>query len=604
MFIINTKRLGKRYLQLAQSSNCKTQIVKNIGYLDKFTDGSKDYLERLKLSVKNGHPLIKELEPLVNKHNRQIYISTKENDYTYLNSKNIGYFLLDAIYEKLGIIDVISKHKSINKIKYDLNGITKLLTFGRVLNPKSKISTIEQNNNYLFKPAKIENKKNVYDCLDELNKISDKIQHRIHTKISNAKTISRNKDLIYYDVTNYYFESENIGEDELDEYGNLIREDLKKRGISKEKKSKNPIVQMGLFLDTNNIPINYKLFPGNHIDQTTLRPALKNSIYNWDFNKVIIVADRGLSSDKNILDIVKNKNGYVISKSIKRSKQEFIDWVIDKKGYKDLDNKTPIKDSKFYIKSRIVNRIAIDKDGKKYQIKEKQVVYWSKAHYLKELKDNKKFQDYLKLIENNPNKLRDKQKLIEKYLTKTIVDKKTGKKLKNSKIDIEVNYKKLQRDVSLLGYYCICSSETEKKDTEIISIYKNLTKIENEFRIIKSNLNGRPIYVRTNEHINAHFLICFISLVLINIIQLKIRNYKNKALKQNKWYMGLTAETIINELNNFNADSLNDKFYKTSKPSKITKLILKALNSGFDLMLPNYTELTKFQQNLKKNIVL
>jgi transposase len=596
--IVKTNNNGIDYLRLVESYTKKVngiskrtiRVLKNLGPLSKFSDGKDDYLFRLRQSYKESKPLIPILNDYLDKTNIKSLIDINKID--YLNPKNIGYFLLNSIYNSLGINDVIKYNKHKNKINYDLNGICKLLVLGRILNPKSKISTVKQNDNYLFKPANLDNEKNVYDSLDELDKLSDKIQKRIHTKICKSKTIKRSKDLIYYDVTNYYFESDNVGIDSYDEKGNLIREDLKKRGISKEKKSKNPIVQMGLFLDGNNIPISYKLFPGNHIDQITLRPALKNSIYDWNYNKVIIVADRGLSSDKNIVDIYKNNNGYVISKSIKRSKKEFIDWVLDKEEYKDLNNKSINDSTVFYLKSRIINKTIIDENSKTYTFKEKQVVYWSKAHWLKELKDNNKFKDYLKLIEENPNKLKDKQKLIEKYLTKTIIDKKTGKKIKNSKVNIEVNYEKLKRDISLLGYYCICSSELKKENSKIISIYKNLTKIENEFRIIKSNLNGRPIYVRTNEHINAHFLICFIALVILNIMQTKIKLYTNIKPKENKWNMGLTAQNIIKELNDFNVNEIKDGYFNISVLSDKLSEIFKSLNYDYKpTAIKEYNEL-------------
>ena len=193
----------------------------------------------------------------------------------FSSPKNIGYFFLDAMYDALGIYDVLNKYKSNSKVEYDLNGHAKMLVFGRVLDPDSKCATWKARNNYLFDVVDSENLIEVYRTLDVLDRQSEKIQMRMDTKIE--KHIGRNKTICFYDVTNYWFEIDDPDEDEPSGTRETVKEGLRKRGPSKAKNRK-PIVQMGLFMDDNGIPVSYKIFPGNHIDQTTLRPIMKETI--------------------------------------------------------------------------------------------------------------------------------------------------------------------------------------------------------------------------------------------------------------------------------------------------------------------------------------
>jgi hypothetical protein len=280
------KNHGIDYLQVLDSFSIKEngvfksrkRVVRNIGPLARFDDGKPDYLTRLRESFANGNPIIESLSDLIDRNpvrNRVVieYDLEKEDD-CFSDPKNIGYFLLDAIYDTLGIYDVLNKHKSMTKIEYDLNGLSKLLVFGRVLNPDSKVETFNTRKEYAFDVTSSDNLIEIYRALDVLNEKADAIQTRMNYKIKN--TIGRNTEVCFYDVTNYYFEIGQNDEDTKNKDGTVVREGLRKKGPSKTK-GPEPIVQMGLFIDDNGIPIAYRLFPGNNIDQTTLRPALKKA---------------------------------------------------------------------------------------------------------------------------------------------------------------------------------------------------------------------------------------------------------------------------------------------------------------------------------------
>jgi len=604
MYIDCVTNSGKPYLRVAESYSVsvdgvrknRKRTVRNIGPLSRYDDGKPDFLKRLKQSFLEGKPIIDSLSDLVsggNCNNKITICFDKTDKYDCICApKNIGYFLLDALYDTLGIYDVLNLHKSRSKIEYDLNGIAKLLIFGRALCPDSKLGTFENRNKYIFDVVRNAAEREVYRALDCLSKKAEAIQMRMNTKIRAA--IGRNTEVCFYDVTNYWFEIRQNDEDEKDESGNVLRQGLRRKGVSKEKRGE-PIVQMGLFIDDNGLPIAYRLFPGNHTDQTTLRPALEKSIDKMNFGKVIIIADGGLNNGPNIAHIFAKGNGYIVSKSTKKSDKEVKAWMLDEAGYEwNLSNT-------FKVKSKIRTRKIKDADGKTVEITEKLVCYWSKKHYEREVRENAKFIEYLESVIANPDKLKDKPKKIEKFLKKTEIVKETGE-IVDTKTLLSIDKTKVQEYLSLLGYYTLMTSETEKTDREIINKYHGLSRIEDSFRIIKSDLEGRPAYVRTPEHINAHFLICFIALTMHRLIQYRVLKYLGKdTLNEDGWESGITADRIKEALGSFQADALPCGYYRLTKPNDDMELILKSMDIDADLKLPTVKELHNLKMSFDRS---
>ncbi len=426
----------------------------------------------------------------------------------------------------------------------------------------------------------------VYRTLDALYDKVDAIQTRMNYKIK--ETIGRNMEVCFYDVTNYYFEIGQNDEDILDKTGTVIQEGLRKKGPAKDKRSE-PIVQMGLFIDDNGIPIAYQLFPGNHIDQTTLRPALKKSIDRLNFGKVIIVADGGLNSDKNIAHILSEGNGYILSKSTKKSAKSVKEWILEDDSYEWNDSRT------FKVKSKIRNRVIKDEKGEKIEITEKLVCFWSKSHYDREVRENAKFIEYLESVVKFPDKLKDKPRKIEKFLKKTEVDEGTGE-IVDTKTLLSVDVDKIKEYMDLLGYYTIMTSETHKSEWEIIDKYHGLSRIEDSFRITKSDLEGRPVHVSIPEHINAHFLICFIALTMIRLIQYRVLKHQGKStMNEDGWESGITADKIKKALSGFQADLQPGGYYRLTKPADDMKLILDSFGINDDLRLPTISGLHKLK---------
>ena len=613
------KNNGKPYLRLAESryvkdiGRQKKFIIKNLGPLSKFDDGKPDFLKRFREKFKNGEIDFDGITYYSNLPTKKTFAI--DNNKNYIELKNIGYFFLQSVYNSLGISQYLNQIKSNSKIEFDLNGITKMLVFGRILDPQSKKRTFEERNKYLFPIVDSNELKEVYRTLDVLEENSKKIQNRMNTKIKNS-SIGRKTDLTYYDVTNYYFETMYGDDDiyELDENNEIVKDELgnpiivqkgfKKKGVSKEN-NKGPIVQMGLFIDNNGIPVSHKLFPGNTQDKTTFKNVLETDVDEMDLGHIVVVADNGTNTQENKYLIVDKGNGYIVSKSVKRSWKSQREWALDEKDYKVIRNAS--NEIVFQYKSRI-NEITLTykkEDGTKStkKIKEKEIIYWSKKHYEKELHQNKKFIEYLESCKEHPDKLKDKERKSQQFIKTVDIDKETGEIIHPEKVIVFLD-KKLEKYKETLGYYSIVTSEIEEDDKEIINRYHGLSRIEDSFRIIKSDLEGRPIYVWTEEHIKAHFLICFIALTIIRIIQYRILKYENKpTLNVDGWEQGLTAEKIKEALNNLKACSDKNGICLISTPAEEIKKIVKSLG----LEMPDLTtmdKIDKFKNLLNKDIFM
>ena len=610
MYLDCFKNYGKPYLRIVHNfyhtENGKLKqkrvTLKNLGLLSNYDDGKPDLLIRLREKFKNGELVdLSEFNLDEIKKEKDTIPITELN--LKLSPKNIGYFFLNQIYNELGIDTLLNRIKSDSKIEYDLNGITKMLVFGRILDPQSKKKTFETRDQYLFPIVDCNEIREVYRALDVLEKNSKKIQNRMNIKIKNS-SIGRKTDLTYYDVTNYYFETMYGDDDvyELDENNEIIKDELgnpiivqkgfRKNGVSKEN-NKGPIVQMGLFIDNNGLPVSHKLFPGNTQDKTTFKDVLENDVDEMNLGKIVIVADNGMNTQENKYLIVDKGNGYIVSKSVKRSWKSQREWALDEKDYKVITNKN--KEVVFKYKS-MINEITLtykNADGTKStkKVKEKEIIYWSKKHYEREFNQNKKFIEYLESCKENPDKLKDKERKSQKFIKTVDVDKKTGEIIHPEKVIVFLD-EKLKKYKETLGYYSIVTSEIDEDDKEIINRYHGLSRIEDSFRIIKSDLEGRPIYVWTEEHIKAHFLICFIALTIIRIIQYKILKYENKStLNVDGWEQGITAEKIKEVLNNFQADSIYLDYYKITEINKEINKILKSNGIDFNFQKYNMQEI-------------
>ena len=605
MFIEVVQNNGNKYLRLVQSVRVtnkdgykvsQKKVIKNIGPLSRFDDGEPDYVERLKKSFNDGNPLIPELlhycseEKYVEKYKFTINEGSPD---CFGHPKLFSHVLLERIIEELGLNNFFSSYKGFTKIKYDVYAFAKLLIFGRLLNPASKYKTVLQNDDYYEPILKNYNPDNVYDTLSFIADNKDKIIRRINTNL--VKKAGRSPDIIYYDVTNFYFEIDDADDDVLDPDGNIIQKGQRKFGVCKEERHQ-PIVQMGLFMDDDGIPISIESFPGNTLDHQTFLPALRKSIDNLDFSRFIMIADRGMCNYQNLLHLLDAGHGYIVSKSLLKCTKKEQEWAYQ-------DNDFIVISENFKYKSRVVKKIVTDENGNKRTVEEKVVVYWSKQFEERGKRENKKFLDFLQKLEETPANFRVtalQAKSLRKFMKKNYVNKKTGEAINSSDLISFIDFDKVNEYRNSFGYYQIVTSELQMDAQTVIDKYHGLTQIEDQFRVMKGCLETRPLYVRTREHIDAHLLICTIALIIIRIIQKRIRDKENEVNKDLYWNVGMSSDRIQEALNKWKVDKLPGDLYRFMD---VDDPDLAKILSAFDINIPpklyHRQELKSIKSNTK-----
>lgn len=572
MFIDLFKNNGVPYLRLVESRRKTTKHGKltsvkvpifNIGPLSKFDDGNPDYVKRLRQSFKDGTPIIDSLLPYVNPAPRSISLTFVDGDPAcFAHPKLFSDALLGALFKDLGLSKLFASIKASRHIQFDLVNFVRLITFGRIINPASKAATIRQNDDYLYPlldPGF--NKDNVYDMLDIVYENRQRIFRTINKKLVNKQL--RDTSVIFYDVTNLYFETDQPDEDTEDEDGNVVK-GLRKMGVSKEQR-KQPIVQMGLFMDRNGIPIGVEEFPGNTLDHMTMKPAVENIIDQMNYNRFIFVSDRGIANYKNCLHLLQDGNGYLVSKSIKKASKKDKEWILDQEGYHKQYNKDG--EITFKYKSQIVKRTAKDHEGIQRTFQEKVLVYWSRDYYKRNLAENQSFLKFLDKLKENPDNFRitaAQSKTMKQFMKKDVVNQKTGEVLESKDLLPMVDWDKVEEWKKYMGYYQIVTSEMETDDLEIISIYHELSQIEDRFRTMKGTLDSRPIYCWSHEHIAGHLVLCAVSLIMMCLVQKKIKEKEGDGVQKEEglWSAGLSGERLQKALNKWMVEEFPQNYYR------------------------------------------
>lgn len=494
---------GRIYLSIVdnyydkEKGHARTKTIEKVGYLDEL---NKQYEDPIAFFNKRVDRLKKEKA----EQKSPIFIEFTHDEKVKKNhtyEKNFGYCVLSQIYHELEIDTFLNNRQRGSKINFNSNNIMKLLVFSRLLHPASKKKTYEGRDRYFEKNNY--SLDDVYRCLSFFNTHSSSLQLWLTNRIK--KQYGRSTNLVYYDVTNYYFETDAV-------------DNLRKKGICKEHRP-NPIVQMGLFMDTVGIPITFELFPGNTNDSLTYRPGLSRIQKEYDLGKIIVVADKGIITGDNIYYTLSGKNGYVFSMSVRGADKDFKKYVLDENGYEWYGDE-------YKRKSRLYPRTikVTGRNGKKLQkvVDEKQVIFYSEK-YAKRAKAEraKAIAKAMDIIENPGKYSRATSHGAASYIKDITFDKETGEILSPEKL-LALDMEKLQAEEALDGYYAIVTSEYKESSDHIIDIYRGLWRIEESFRVTKSDLEARPVYVSREEHIQAHFLTCFIALIIARIIELKL----------------------------------------------------------------------------------
>ena len=424
---------------------------------------------------------------------------------------NYGYIAILKIFHELGLEQFLVNKRRSTKIEYNTSAILKLLVISRLLSPGSKKKAWDERERYFDFDKKLGfNLTDIYRSLSHYSELSKDIQILLHDRIT--KNYGRKTDLIYYDVTNYYFETDK-------------EDDLKVKGFSKENR-KSPIVQMGLAMDEEGLPISYEVFPGNESEKLHLRPMILELRQKYDTGKIIAVADSAQNTGNNIHYLDQGKQGYVFSQSIRGGSEDFRNYVIDESGYEWFGEK-------YKRKSRIERReISVDfeKGGKtfkkKVSVDQRQIVFYSEKYAVRaKAKREATIKKAQNIISNPSAYTRATSHGALKYVKNIEIDKTTGE-IKESKVKPCFNLDQLIEDEKYDGYYCIVTNlfdEGKNKgnygDDKIIDIYRGLWKIEDSFRVTKSDLETRPFYLSRSDSIHGHFLICYTALVIMRLLQ-------------------------------------------------------------------------------------
>jgi len=550
------RKNGRVYLSIEKSYRDRTgkpraKTIQSLGYLDilekKYDDPVAHFREVARKMTKEENAE-KKLTLTINM-DEQLAPGTD-------NRKNFGYAAIVKIYHELGLHRFFNNRARNEKFKFNTNSIMMLLVVSRLLSPGSKKKAFEEKGRYFerfnFSLA------DVYRALSHYAKIAKEFQRYLNGQI--LEKYGRDTKTIYYDVTNFYFEI-----DEAD--------GLRKFGPSKEKRP-NPILQMGLAMDADGIPLHYELFPGNTLDKETFRSVIGEVRKNYDTGRVVVVADMGIITGDNIYYLTggKNRNGYVFSFSVRGGTDAFKKYVLDHEEYVGVDGKPAGEDAEFKIKSR---RIARDinvsmTSGRKVKktVHEKQVVFWAKKYADKARAEREEVVKKAMDLVANPKKY---NKAISygaaKYVKNLEFDKETGEILEGKQRPY-LDSEKLAQDELYDGYYAIVTSEMEMSDAEIIDTYRGLWEIEETFRVTKGTLETRPVYVSREDRIGAHFLTCFIALVILRLMQKKTkRRY--------------STERIIECLNKIACSNEQDNLYLFDYRSEISDCIGDALGIDF-----------------------
>lgn len=548
---LGLKKVGGRVVQ-------RRKVVLSLGPMSRHDDGKPDYLRRLRESYRAGRPLIKELEPYVDGAAKgKVTVTFNAGDPTCLGKpRRMAATILDPVFNALGLDELFASVRFSSKIGYDLTGIVRLLTYGRLLDPASKSATMSQNDRYYRPLVSSTNDDNVYDALDVIQRNAKQIVRRMNTCVTRGT--GRSSKVVFYDVTNFFFETPRPDPDTTDADGNVIEKGLRKMGVSKENR-RQPVVQLGLFLDDEGIPVSFGMFPGNTLDHYTLRPAMEKTVDSLGLKRFVLVADRGMYSGTNMCHVTDAGNGYIVAKSLRKSTKREIAWAVSPEGY-------DFSDEKFRCKSRIVNRTAALPDGKKRIFKEKVVVYWSRHFYERELHENASFLSFVEKLKANPGGFRitaAQSQSLRRFLRKDVLDRKTGNVLDGTKLAAMIDDERLSEFNELFGYYQIVTSELDMPDREVIDKYHGLTQIEDQFREMKSTLETRPVYVRTREHIEAHLMICFIALTMMRLIQRKTKAVLGpESGEELDWTYGLPGARLANALREWQVTELPGDYYQ------------------------------------------
>ncbi|MBU9896956.1 IS1634 family transposase [Holdemanella biformis] len=516
-------------------------------------------------------------------------IPSTDSLYSNSTSLNIGYLYLKDIYAKLNLSDFFKSVSSDRKITYDCNKICQFLTYARILDPASKYGTYDKLDTYYEKPQ-VEYQ-HMIRFLDILDRNSD--QYLKHLFDNSENIVKRDTSVMYYDCTNYFFETEKPDEEIVDEVTGEIILGLRQFGISKENKT-SPIVEMGLIMDSRGIPISICIHPGNTNEQLTAVPLEKEVIKMTGNKKFIYCADAGLGSYNIRKFNDMGGRAYIVTQSVKKLGQEIKDIVFNDSNYRLLSNDDAItlKEMRTFNKKDANNlslyndfaykvipaNTAMDtglyeekvyKNGRTKKVKAKGtlhqyiIVTFSRKmmEYQRTIRERQLERAKKLLRLKDPEKIKKGPNDIRRFLKNTSSD------TANYVLDMD----KIHEEEKYDGFYAVATN-LDDSAKDILAVAQNRYKIEDCFRIMKTNFDARPVFLRKPERIRAHFLICYTALLIYRLMECKLDDNLTH----------VTTSNLIKTLRNMNVVNMDDMYYKSIYSGSQA---LDALERCFELQL-------------------
>ena len=526
-----------------------TCIFENLGTLDKIKQRAgneeplvwlKNYLQELNIKEKeNKIPVLIKKDP------------SKVIEKNVQSSFNVGYLFLQNIYYKLKLDKICNKITEQHQFKFDLNDILSKLIYSRIIFPASKLKTLELSKKFLEQPNF--EYQHIERALPVICENMDFIQSELY-KNSN-EYMKRNNKILYYDCTNYYFEIE-------EESG------LRQYGKSKENRP-NPIVQMGLFMDGNGIPLAFDITPGNTNEQKTLQPLEEKIIKDFEFSEFVVCTDAGLASKANRKFNNKNNRKFVTTQSIKKLKSHLKNEALDlTKGWKLPGSNKTYNISKLRTDEKLIEEYRdkifykerwINEDG----LEQRLIVTYSVKYqeYQKKIRNNQ-INRAKKIIDTNSIKLKKTNSNDPKRFIKTLNVTKDGELADKSIYSIDQNI--IDEEAKYDGLYAVCTN-LEDSVEDIIRVNKRRWEIEESFRIMKTDFKSRPIYHSRDEMIKAHFITCFLALIIYRYVEKKLdEKYTAPEIIETLRDMNMKLENECSYIPNYIrtdlTDDLHDKF--------------------------------------------
>ena len=549
MYLHKSRRKdGRVYLSIAENYRLdgrnKTRTVRSLGYVDELESDYPDPIAHFKkvCDEENERKRAARQAVDITMHPAQ------KIDMRKSNRKNVGCAVPLAVYNSLGIEKALRNHVAKSKATYDLNAVMRLLVTERLLDPGSKLSAVSNRGRYFFRSDLTDD--DVYRALDVLADARDRVVSAMNRAIE--KSYGRDTRNVFYDVTNYYFECD--------------PDELRRRGVSKEHRP-NPIVQMGLLQDADAVPITYRLFPGNAGDCQTMLPVLRDMKRDLALPTVTAVADKGLNCSANMAALVASGDGFVFSQSIRGTKSDrtLRARVLDENGYRANEDGS-FKRKSWQGTKTVHLRASETASGRAedVEIDVKYVAFWS-AKYAKRARceREKTIERAQELVANPGSYSRATHFGAARYVRGVDFDRGSGEVIECGKAR-ELNLEAIAEDAAADGYYLIVTSRTDWSDGEIIEAYRGLWQIEESFKVTKSDIEARPVYVRTPAHIEAHFLTCYVALTILRLLQ--------KACPSRP-----SAARIVEELGRIECSRMMDNWWLFDYRSEIAEELFSAM---------------------------